>query len=74
MFTAGIIMFILGCVMWIWLRLTSHNDTRALAPQPVGHRQVALRMMRNKKKITSYESSILMTVGFILILIYGVFN
>lgn len=74
MFEAGIIIFMLGCVIRIWLRLSAHSETRAMAPQRVGERLCAIKVMRHKMRLASYESTIFISIGLVMILIFGVFN
>lgn len=74
MFEAGITLFIVGCVIRIWLTLSAHAQTKAMSPQPMLHRTCAIRLMRQKGRLASIESTAMIVVGAILILIYGLFN
>lgn len=74
MLGAGIILFILGYVVRIWVRISSDSETRAISPQPVGVRAMSLRLIKQSKRRAHWESITLIIVGAFLILIYGVFN
>lgn len=74
MFAAGIIIFLIGCVLRIWLNLNEHSTTRAMSPQPVNERNVTIKMLHRKTRMASIDSTAMMIIGAILILIYGVFN
>lgn len=74
MFEAGIIIFLLGCVVRILLRLGTHTEARALAPQRVGERISAIKLMKQKRRLAFGESTVMLIIGTLLILIYGVFN
>ena len=45
MFAAGIIIFFVGCILSIWLRLDAHSEVRALTPRRIGERVSAIRLM-----------------------------
>lgn len=74
MLEAGIIIFLVGCIFSIWLRLNAHSDARALTPRPVGERVIAIRLMKQKRRIDARAANIMMAAGALLILIYGLFN
>ena len=74
MFVAGVIIFLIGCIMWIWLRLSSHFETKALAPQRIGERVFAIRLMKQKRRLNVFETYTMLVIGSILILINDIFN
>lgn len=74
MFEAGIIIFFVGCILSVWLRLNAHSEVRALTPRRIGERVSAIRLMKQKRRIDARAANIMLIVGAILILIYGVFN
>jgi hypothetical protein len=74
MFALGITLFVMGMVLLIYLRLSTHSQVRAMSPQTVLQRSCAISVMRERKRIGYVDSSILLTLGSLIILVTGVFN
>lgn len=70
----GFILLIIGSVMLIWLKLSVKSETRALSPTTVLRRNSAVEIIKTSRKKGYREAYILITVGVLLILIYGVMN
>lgn len=74
MFTLGIILLILGCVMKIWFRLNHREETRSLAPQNILLRNSAIQMIQEKKRKGMFDANVFLIIGTVLVLITAVFN
>ena len=74
MFTLGIVLLTLGCIIKICMKLSTREETKALSPQPVGQRSSAIEMMRLRKRSGIIDANLLIILGALLTLVTAVFN
>ncbi len=74
MFTLGIILLISGCVLWMWTKLSTRYETKALGPMNVRVRNIELFLMQERKRKHWVDSRILMILGAIIVLVTALFN
>jgi len=74
MLTFGIILLFFGCVLWIWTKLSTRYETKALGPMNVRVRNIELFLMRERKRKHLTDSRILMLLGTIIVIITTLFN
>lgn len=70
----GFILLIIGSLMLMWLKLSVKEETRALSPKPLLIRNSEVETIRTSRKKGYRESYVLIALGALLILIYGVMN
>lgn len=70
----GFIVLLIGSVMLIWLKLSIKTETRALSPTTVLRRNSAVETIKTSRKRGYREAYILVAIGALLILIFGVMN
>ena len=70
----GFIVLLIGSVMLVWLKLSAKAETRALAPTTVLRRNSAVEIIKSSRKRGYREAYILVAIGTLLILIFGVMN
>ena len=64
MFTFGIILLIAGCVLWMWVKLSTRHETKTLGPMNVRVRNIELFLLEAKEKATAG-----LTPGFLCCLV-----
>lgn len=64
----------IGCVLWMWTKLTTRQEIKALGPMNVRLRDIEITLLKDRKKRGWTDSRILMTVGLIITLISALFN
>ncbi len=74
MFTFGIILMTIGCVLWMWAKLSTRSETKALGPMNVRLRNVELELMHERKRKSWFDSRVFMILGIVIVLITGLFN
>lgn len=74
MFTLGILLLAIGCVLRIWVKLSSRQEIRALNPMNVRVRNIELFLLKERKRNGWKDSSILIILGSIIVLITALFN
>lgn len=70
----GFIVLLIGSILLIWLKLGARAETRALSPTTVLQRNSAVEIIKTSRKKGYREAYILIAVGIILIVIFGVMN
>lgn len=70
----GFIVLLIGSIMLIWLKLGIKSETRALSPTTVLRRNSAVEIIKTSRKKGYREAYILIAVGALIILIFGVMN
>lgn len=68
----GFILLIIGSVMLMWLKLGAKQETRELSPKPLLLRNSEVETIKTSRKKGYRESYVLIALGVLLILIYGV--
>lgn len=74
MLDLGFIVLLIGSIMLIWLKLGIKSETRALSPTTVLRRNSAVEIIKTPRKKGYREAYILIAVGALIILIFGVMN
>lgn len=74
MLDLGFIVLLIGSIMLIWLKLGIKSETRALSPTTVLRRNSAVEIIKTSRKKGYREAYILIAVGALIILIFGVMN
>ena len=74
MLEIGLLVLIIGAIIKIWIKLSHYQEVREMAPQPVSCRSASIKFLRASQRLASMESSVMLSIGIILVLSYGVFN
>ncbi len=74
MFTLGIVMLAIGCILRIHTRVSSRNYERALAPRNIYLRHSTIQDLKQSTRRRFTDANILLAIGVILILVTAVFN
>jgi len=74
MFTLGIVLLTIGCILKIWMTLTTREETRSLSPQTVSLRAHAIHTMKKRTRYSFIDSKILIAIGTAIILKTAIFN
>lgn len=74
MLDLGFIVLLIGCIMLIWLKLGVKAETKALAPTTLLQRNSAVEIIKTSRKRGYREAYMLIGIGVLLILIFGVMN
>ena len=74
MFTFGIILLITGCVLWMWVKLSTRHETKTLGPMNVRVRNIELFLLKQRKSNGWIDSRILMLLGGVIVIITGLLN
>lgn len=70
----GFIILIIGSIMLLVLKIGVKEETRALSPKTLFLRNSEIETIKTSRKKGYRESYILIAIGILLILIYGVMN
>ena len=70
----GFIVLLIGSIMLIWLKLGISSETKALSPTTVLRRNSAVEIIKTSRKKGYREAYVLIAIGTLLILIFGVMN
>lgn len=74
MFALGSLLFIMGCVVWIWTKLSTRYETKALGPMNIRLRNIELHFLRLRKRNGWVDSRIMMILGGVIAIITALFN
>lgn len=74
MFTLGIVMLVIGCILRIHTRISSRNFVRAMAPRNIILHNSTMQDLKQTTHRRLTDANILLLIGTILILVTAVFN